>query len=194
MTEANPELDPKTAVAVCRIVGPHGVRGEVAASPLTDFPEHLAAGARVWLRGKPVSVETSRWRGKVVYLKLSGIETRNEAEALRGEDLMRPAGPLEEGRYYRHDVEGLEVRLANGDVIGRVADILSTGSADVYVVRGPLGEILLPATDDVILEVDPRARRIVVELVEGLEFQRRSPPDRRRTPRKSPEAVVKPEA
>jgi hypothetical protein len=60
--------------------------------------------------------------------------------------------------------------------------VLSTGSNDVYVVRGPRGELLLPALDDVVLEVNVKTRRITVEVPEGLEFAASAPVRRRRPP------------
>ncbi len=173
MSDRSPGLDPKTAVTVGRIVAAHGIRGEVKVESTTDFPERFEPGSELWLRGRPVTVESSRASGKALYVKLAGVETRNEAEALRSAELKRPQQALEEGLFYRHDVIGLQARTAAGEILGRVADVLTTGSADVYVVRGRKGELLLPATDDVVLEIDIAKRRMVVELVEGLEFERR---------------------
>jgi 16S rRNA processing protein RimM len=81
------------------------------------------------------------------------------------EDELRPLG---EGQYYHFQILGLEVRTTAGEVLGRVEQIISTGSNDVFVVRGPRGEVLIPAVDDVVKSVDPAAGRIEVEVVEGL--------------------------
>ena len=166
------EIDPQTAVCVGRVVGAHGLRGEVRVEPLTDFPERFEAGSVLWLDGAPRRVEASRWRGRSVYLKLDGASSRTEAAALRGKELMAPEPrPIEEaGRYYRHDVVGLRVEDEAGAALGRVADILVTGANDVYVVRGEQGELLLPAIEDVVREVDVAGGRLVVALLPGLEF------------------------
>ncbi|HLG12083.1 MAG TPA: ribosome maturation factor RimM, partial [Dehalococcoidia bacterium] len=182
MTTPDPELDPATAVTVGRITAPHGIRGEVKVEPLTDFPQRFEAGSRLWLDGVPYTVERGRWQQRNVILKLRGIDTRNQAEALPGKELLAPqAMPIEdEGVYYLHDILGARVQETSGAALGELADVFSTGANDVYVVRGPRGEILLPALDDVVLEVDLQARRITVAIPDGLEFTTAAPPKRRR--------------
>ena len=184
MTTPDPELDPATAVTVGRITAPHGIRGEVKVEPLTDFPQRFEAGSRLWLDGTPYTVERGRWQQRIVILKLRGIDTRSQADTLHGKALLAPeATPIEdEGVYYLHDILGARVQDTAGEALGELADVFSTGSNDVYVVRGPRGELLLPALDDVVLEVDVKAHRIVVEIPEGLEFTAPAPPKRRRRP------------
>jgi len=197
MTTPDPELDPATAVTVGRITAPHGIRGEVKVEPLTDFPQRFEAGSRLWLDGVPYTVERGRWQQRNVILKLRGIDTRNQAEALPGKELLAPqAMPIEaEGVYYLHDILGARVQEASGAALGELADVFSTGANDVYVVRGPRGEILLPALDDVVLEVDLQARRITVAIPDGLEFTTAAPPKRRRPPQqKKPRPAPKQQA
>jgi 16S rRNA processing protein RimM len=159
---------------VGRILAPHGIRGELKVQPLSDFPERFEAGSRLWLRGEERVVERGRWAGRSVLLKLRGLDTRNEAETLRGEELTVPeaAQLQDEGVYYLHDIIGLPVFDTAGEALGRLAEVLSTGSTDVYVVRGDRGELLLPALDDVVTQVDVAGRRIVVEVPEGIKFQK----------------------
>jgi 16S rRNA processing protein RimM len=155
------------------ILGPHGVRGEVKVQPLTDFPQRFQTGSRLWLGGEERTVERGRWAGRSVILKLQGIETRNEAETLRGAELTVPEVTelVEEGVYYLHDLIGLSVFDEQGAALGKLEEIFSTGSTDVYVVRGEKGEILLPALDDVITDVDIAGGRVAVVVPEGIEFR-----------------------
>ncbi len=81
---------------------------------------------------------------------------------------LEDAVPLEEGEYYEHQVVGLAVVEQDGTPLGKVREILSTGANDVYIVVGPEGELLLPAIEPVILEIDLQAGRMVVEVLEGL--------------------------
>ena len=168
-------------VAVARIVGPWGLHGDLKVETLTDFPQRFAAGGRVYAGGVAYVIERCRWqRGRPV-LKLAGIDSVTAAEALRHRLLEVPETelhPLGEGEYYHFQVLGLEVRTTTGEVLGRVEQIISTGSNDVYVVLGPRGEVLIPAVDDVVKSVDPAAGRIEVEAVEGLL------PENRRTTRR----------
>ena len=158
------------------VLAPHGIRGELKVQPLTDFPERFEAGSRLWLNGQEWVVQRGRWAGRSVILKLRGLETRNEAEALRDAELTVPqAAELdEEGVYYLHDIIGLPVFDADGASLGKLEEVVTTGATDVYVVRGERGELLLPALDDVITEVNISGGRIVVDVPEGIEFQKRT--------------------
>nr|ART39152.1 H140 [uncultured bacterium] len=173
MSEGASNLDPATAVTVGRVLSPHGVRGDVKVLPLSDFPERFKPGAEVWLQGVPVRIERSRWQGRVVVVKLEGIDDRDAVEAIRDQELMVPEiAPLnEEGVFYQHDIIGLTVRDLEGQELGEVTDIFSTGSNDVYVIEGEKGQLLLPALADVVHDIDLKAKLMTVELMEGLEFQ-----------------------
>jgi len=166
-----PLADTPGYVAVGRIVGPWGLHGDLKVESLTDFPQRFAAGGRVCLGGVAYVIERCRWQRGHALLKLAGIDSATAAEALRHRRLEVPEDelhPLGEGEYYHFQILGLEVRTTTGEVLGRVEQIISTGSNDVYVVRGPRGEVLVPAVDDVVKSVDPAAGRIEVEAVEGL--------------------------
>jgi 16S rRNA processing protein RimM len=175
LPDADSKLDLRTAVSVGRVVSAHGVHGDLKVESLTDFPERFRAGSRLWLEGVPRTVERSRQQGKMLVVKLEEIDSRTQAEALRGEQLMVPQAQAieQESVYYLHDIIGLEVVEASGNALGEVVDVLATGANDVYVVQGMTGQMLLPALDDVIKHVDLAARRILVDVPEGLEFQRR---------------------
>jgi len=147
---------PEGFVTVGRILRPWGVRGHLKVEPLTDFPDRFSPGSLLYIDGVAHRVEECRWRQGRAYIKLSGIDG-TAAQALRGRSLSVPEGelrPLPEGCYYQFQLLGLAVRDRQGRPLGRVAEILSTAGNDVLVVRGPGGELLLPALEDVILKVD----------------------------------------
>jgi 16S rRNA processing protein RimM len=171
---------------VGRVVSAHGVRGDLKVESLTDFPERFRPGSRLWLEGVPRTVERSRQQGKMLVVKLEEVDSRTQAETLRGKQLMVPQARAieQESVYYLHDIVGLEVVEASGNALGEVVDVLATGANDVYVVQGKRGEMLLPALDDVIRHVDLAARRIRVDVPEGLEFQRRPVRAQRRPTRR----------
>ena len=176
-SETPQTIDPETAVAIGRISSIHGIKGELRVMPLTDFPERFDQGVQVWLDGVPLRVRRRRWQGKEMILSLEGIDTRDAADALRGKELMAPSPkPLEEGVFYQHDIVGLRAVTREGEVLGRISDVLSTGSNDVYVVVGDRGELLLPALEGVVHEIDVTNGRMVVEVIEGLEFTRAASP------------------
>lgn len=156
------------------MVGARGLRGELVCAILTDFPDRFAATEEVLVGEppRPVRVERQRLeRGRLV-LKLAGISTREAAEELRGaliEVSIDQAVALPPETYFWHQIIGLRVVEEGGRELGRVADILVTGSNDVYVVRDDRRELLLPAIKDVVRRVDLDQGRIVVELLPGLE-------------------------
>ena len=80
--------------------------------------------------------------------------------------------PLGEHENYVHDLIGLQVETTDGEALGELTEILFTRANDVYVVRGPGGEVLLPALRDVVLQVDLAARKMAVALPEGLRDER----------------------
>jgi 16S rRNA processing protein RimM len=152
-----------------RVVRTHGVRGEVKVIPLTESWEPFGPLSRLWLGPAggpygPVDVEVARSQGRAVLLKLRGVESLDAAAPLVGCELALPreqAPPPPAGRFYHYDVVGLEV-VRGAERLGRVAEILETPAHDVYVVSGPAGEWMLPATRAHITRIDVATGRIVV--------------------------------
>ena len=165
-------------LAVGRVLRPHGVRGEVRVQVLTDFPERLEQHAVFYL-AHPDSpedvqrrpVDSMRFHQQLLLLKLEGCDDRNEAEELRDLLVQIPieeAAPLEEGEYYHFQVLGVEVETESGESLGRVTEVLETGANDVYIVRGPRGEVLIPAIESVVRVLDVEAKRMVVSPLPGM--------------------------
>ncbi len=141
---------------------------------LTDFPQRFQSVKRVYLgsRHELRAVEAARFTPKGVLLKLAGVDSRDAAADLRGAYVALPEAelpPLPTGSFHHHQINGLDVYTEDGRRLGAVAEILTTGSNDVYVVRGGQGgELLLPAIAEVILGIDLDAQRITVHLIPGL--------------------------
>lgn len=138
----------------------------------TDFPERFAPGSVLYLGDQPTVVQRSRsTKGRVV-VKLDVVDDRTQAESLRGRLLTVPPDqlkPLGEGSYYHFQIIGIGVWSDQGEFLGTLTQILSTGSNDVYVVTGDSRkELLLPAIAESILEVDLRENRMTVRVPEGL--------------------------
>jgi len=162
-------------LAIGRVLRPHGIRGELRLGILTDYPDlveqrqHLFVGPQ----HRRYELESVRFHKGALLLKLQGCDDRDAADALRGalvEVAIEDAVPLEVDEYYHFQLLGVQVETEQGEILGEVAEILSLpkGANDVYVVYGPLGEILLPAVDEVILELDLGTRRMIVRLPPGL--------------------------
>ncbi|MFB0546684.1 MAG: ribosome maturation factor RimM [Anaerolineae bacterium] len=160
-------------LVIGKVLGAWGVKGEIKVEIMTGFPERFALLQRVYLEGRaePYNLERFRLHGKRVLLKLEGCSDRNAAEKLRGQLVQIPiekAMPLGEDEYYLHQILGLTVWTTDGECLGVVREILFTGSNEVYVVQGEGREILIPALEDVVLEVDLEGQRLIVQLMEGL--------------------------
>ncbi|NLX11645.1 MAG: 16S rRNA processing protein RimM [Chloroflexi bacterium] len=162
-----------------RVLRPHGVRGELRIEILTDYPERIVPGSSVQIGpdpDDPATIETyevtgARRHQQYLILRLEGLDDRNAVEPLRDQFLLVPladAVPLEAGEFYLFQVIGVEVYTEDGEHLGAVADVIETGANDVYVVRGPRGEILIPDVEEFVLTVDIEAGRMTVRLMEGL--------------------------
>ena len=90
--------------------------------------------------------------------------------------------PLPEGHFYHDQIIGLQVKTTGGELIGTVTDILSGTSNDNYIVRSPIGEVLIPAIEDVIQSIDTEHGFIIIEPIEGLlDLNRKAPRNKRAT-------------
>ena len=158
-------------VVVGRVLGPWGVRGDLRVEPHSDSRERFAPGSRLYLNGAETVVVSSRPHKGGLVVRLGSVADRNAAETLKNAALtvsQDQVGPLPDGSYYYFQVIGLRVTTDGGEELGQVHEVLATGGNDVYVVRGPAGERLVPALGDVVLDVDLDRGVMTVSLPEGL--------------------------
>jgi 16S rRNA processing protein RimM len=160
-------------LAIARVVKPWGVHGDLKLEVLTGFPDQVERLKRVYLGSKAVPHDVARfhWHGDELLLQLADVRDRNAAERLRDQLVQIPRGeavPLKPGEYYEHQILGLYVTTSEGEPLGQVVEVLATGANDVYVVRGPRGEVLLPARIEVVRSIDLEAGRMTVTLLPGL--------------------------
>jgi 16S rRNA processing protein RimM len=163
-------------ILVGRVARAHGNKGQVIVNPETDFPRDRFAEGNVLVvdhGGQQVErrIASVRFQQGRPILALEGVETMNEAEALAGAELKVPVtalAPLPGGTYYRHDLVGCEVRTKDGQVVGTVTDVEGPLERSRLVVARTGGELLVPMVDKICIEVDPGAKRIVIDPPEGL--------------------------
>ena len=161
-------------IVVGELVGAFGIRGEVKLRPLTDFPERFERTPIVYVGEKhvPYRVEQAHMHKQQVLLRLEGVGDVDAAERLHGEQVWIPASeltPLQEDQFYLHDVVGLRVQHVNGQPLGIVADVLSTGANDIFVVRDEQGkEVLLPVVKSFVKQIDLAQGLILVDPIPGL--------------------------
>lgn len=155
-------------MVIGQITGSFGVHGEAKVEVLTDFPERFGNLDRVFLGPKhqEYALESVRPHQSLMLVRLAGITTPEAVDKLRGQEMAVPraeAAPLPEGHYYLEDLIGLRVVSSGGAAVGRVRDVIRTGSNDVYVVWNGAEEFLIPAIRDAVLSVDIPAGIITVE-------------------------------
>lgn len=158
------------------IANTHGIRGEVKVFPTTDEKERFKDLKKVILdigkEQKVLEIQSVRFFKNLVILKFKGIDNINDIEMYKGKDLLvtrEDAVPLEEGEYFIADLLDLDVYSDEDEKIGVLYDVMQTGANDVYVVKTEEGkEILLPAIDECILDIDLEESRMTVHIMEGL--------------------------
>ena len=167
-------------VTLARILRPRGLRGEVAAEILTDFPERLPTLVEVWLAGElgaPRRVRLQRcWlstsRGGQAIFHFEGIDSVEAAEHLRGLEVQVPIeqrAKLEAGNYFVGDLVGCEVWEAGASVaMGAVRDVEFPGGVPLLAVETGEGEVLVPLAAEFCTRIDVQAKRIDVVLPDGL--------------------------
>lgn len=179
MAPLPPHSEPERArpaeyVAVGRVVRPHGVRGTLLVEPISDLIHSLEPGTEVHLarEERPTRVVYLKAHKDRYLLQVADCNDRDEAEQWRGAEVLLAGDRTEElpeGTYYHWQIIGLQVVTESGEALGTVSRILETGANDVYVVeREGEKELLLPAIDSVLQEIDLAQERIVVRLLPGL--------------------------
>ena len=169
-----------TGVTLAKILRPRGLRGEVAAEILTDFPERLPNLREVWLadgRSAPRRTGVQRcWlstsRGGQAIFHFAGIESIEAAERLRGCEVQVPLEQrekLDAGNYYVSDLVGCEVWEAGAPAaMGVVRNVEFPGGVPLLAVETSVGEVLVPLAAEFCVRIDVKAKHIDVALPEGL--------------------------
>ncbi len=167
-------MEKKGYAIVSKILNSFGLKGEAKCSIETDILENITRQKGFYLRyGEKrifMEVEYIREHHNTVIIKFKGLDTPEAVKFFRGwflevkyEDLV----PLEEGKFYRFELIGMEVYSTESDFIGIIDDIMSTAAHDVYVIKDETGnEILIPSV--FVERVEKEKNRVVVRLIEGL--------------------------
>jgi len=167
---------PEALIGLGQVSGAQGLQGVVKvradAEAATSDPEVFAALGQVWIGGRGYAVVQAGRHKNQVLLWLEGVDTRSRAEELAGLQVLgdrRRFPRLPPGEFYWFQVLGLPVvNQADGALLGYLDHIISTPGHDVYAVRQGKREVLLPAVEEVIVEIDLEAGVIKVLPPEGL--------------------------
>jgi 16S rRNA processing protein RimM len=165
-------------VVIGEVTRPHGVHGAVRVTLQTDRPDRFE-GLReclLWDPARdartPVRIRSAQRQGEgVVLLSLAGYDSPEAARALVGRLIALPraqAVPAPPGHAYPWQLAGCRVELPDGRVVGELARVEPSPAQDLWVVRGPLREHMIPAVPEIVVEVDLDAKRVVIRPPEGL--------------------------
>lgn len=155
MSKASPTLS--RLIRLGKVAGVHGLQGALKVGAAAA-PEIFLAVGEVDIAGARFRVAEAAPKKRQVLLRLHGLDTREQAEPLVGQEVRSESHrmpPLPGGEYYFFQLEGLSVRHAeDGTELGELREIIPTPAHDVYVVEKNGREVLFPAVEEVIVDID----------------------------------------
>jgi 16S rRNA processing protein RimM len=174
---SSPGEKSKELIFVARTVRTRGLRGELVADLLTDFPERFERISKLQGIGptgdvKQLNLESFWFQNRRVVLKFSGYDSIDSAKTLIGYELGLPEEervPLSAGEFYDWELEGCAVQVEDGSVIGTVREVMRTGGVELLVAEDEAKhEHLIPMAESIVVEIDLSRRRILIDPPEGL--------------------------
>jgi len=148
------------------IVNTHGIKGEIKVLPWMDSPEDLCEFERCRIARKDYEIELARVQKTCTLIKLKGIDTMEDAQALRGKTVLIYREDISDEIIFAAELIGVEV-FCGDEKIGEVSDVLDYPGNKVYVVKGEK-EYMIPAVKEFILDTDMENNRMQVKLLEGM--------------------------
>ena len=163
-------------IIIGKVVSTQGNKGEVNVLPLTDSINRFKKLSTVFLgnnHGKTIiDIEKIRIQKDMVILKIKDIENIKEAKTVVGSFIeveRKNAVKLPKDNYFIFEIIGLEVYDENNLFLGRIENVISTGSNDVYIVKGKnKKELFIPAIREVVKDINLEKKRITINIVDGL--------------------------
>ena len=148
------------------IVSTHGVRGEVKVLPWLDCPEMLCEFDRCRIEGKDYKIEQCRVQKTCNLVKLSGIDTMEAAQLMRGKTVELYRDDIDDEVIFAAELIGVEV-FCEGEQIGKIVEVLDYPGNSVYVVKGKY-EYMIPAVSAFVLDTNMAENTMQVKLIEGM--------------------------
>lgn len=167
-------MDKEKFLECGKIINTHGVKGTVKAESWCDSPYILADLERVYTeengKAKEYKVIKASVFKQFVLLELEGVYGMDAALAMKNKVIYasRDDIELEEGDFFIADLIGLPViDVDSGREYGKITDVINTGASDIYVIKTPNGEAMMPAVDEFVKEID-LDKGIYVKPIEGM--------------------------
>jgi 16S rRNA processing protein RimM len=172
----NAKNAPDGLVVIAKIARSRGLRGELVADLLTDFPERFDSIETVVARNakgetKSLELEKFWFQKNRVILKFKGFDSIEEADVLRDWEICVPESEtvdLDEGEYFDWELENCSVETISGEKLGFVKEVMRTGGTENLLVQGELKDYLIPFALTICVEVDVENKRIMVDPPDGL--------------------------
>ncbi len=170
-------MEESRLIPVGKIARTHGVRGLVKILPYGESLALQGAGEKVFLAGslketpETLTIVTAKSQGKMLLVQFQDLTNIDEAKGIVGLEVLLPEDrlpPTQDDEYYHYQLIGLEVVTKQGDRIGVLRGIIETGGNDVYSIDRNGRELLVPAVEGVIADVDLQQNRMVIDPPEGL--------------------------
>lgn len=160
-------------IKIGKITAAVGIKGEVRVFPYTDTPERFKQAKEIILNGKTVRVQSARVMKNMAVVKLEGVNSRNDAEALQNIELFierEKLWKMPEDTYFTDDLVGCSVVREDGSACGTLTKVVANPGHDLYEITKEDGSsFLLPAVKEFVLKVDLEAKQVTVHIIEGLE-------------------------
>jgi len=169
-----PEPGRPDFIVIGKLTRPHGIHGEIFLEILTDFPERLKPGGRVFTGEQyvPQVILSLRSHKNGFIVAFDGYHDPESVGMLRNQLVFVQSNnlpPLPEGEYYHHELIGLRMMTSEGRELGELVQIIQTGANDVLIVQTPSrAEILIPYIDDIVRKIDLEKGEILIDPIPGL--------------------------
>lgn len=163
----------KEFLEIGKIVGTHGIMGEMRVECWCDSPAFLSQFKNLYLKeGKEKLDVKSRPHKNIALVKVKGVDSIESADLMRGKILYmrRRDAKLPNGVHFVQDLVGLEIRDVDTDVLyGTLTDVLKTGANDVYELKDSQGKAYyIPVIDDVVKAVEPEKGYVLITPMKGI--------------------------
>lgn len=162
----------KRFVETGKIVGTHGIKGEMRVQPWADSPKAVADLKHIYISddGEELELISSRVHSNIVLIKVNGIDTVEQAEKMRNKIIFAKRDDvLKNGGHLVAELIGCSVVDADtNEIYGEISDVFQTGANDVWTVKNNGREYYVPAIDDVVIFVDVEAEKIEIRPIKGI--------------------------
>lgn len=156
-------------IIIGKIVTVRGLKGELKIYPYTDYKQRYEELEEITVSGRKYEISSVSYAKEMVLLKLKGIDSVESAKTLVNKEISidrQQTRQLEDDEHLIIDLIGCSVYDEDDSLVGKIKDVLTYVSSDIYVISTPGGELLIPAVERFVKDIDVKAKRVLVAHVE----------------------------